>query len=207
MSGWRCAAPFAVVGAAVVLTIGVEANARPTEAKGQSLSIGQRAPAFSLPVMTTDRRSVFRFADHVGPGARKPKNAVVLNFAASYCEPCKGELAALKRYAAALRSANVTVVVIVIDTEPAGIREMLDLTTKTLALGPPFVVVSDRFGVLARRYRADTLPMSVVVGRGGKIRWTQTGFKPGSVERLMAVALPHTLTNPRPAKGAGAVRP
>ena len=175
------------------------------------LQVGQRAPAFALPVSGDPdhtrglRRRAFRLFDYVGAAAKRPQSAVVVNFAASYCEPCKDELAALKRYAPALKAAEATVVVVVIDTEPAGLREMVELTTKTLALGPPFVVVTDRFGVLARRYGATSLPMSVVVGKDGRIRWMQTGFKPGSVERLMAAALP--VGRARPGDGAGALRP
>ena len=151
------------------------------------LKAGQSAPKFVLPVMNpAGRARTFKLKDYVGAGARRPRRAVVLTFAASYCEPCKAELVELKRRAPELAAAGVTLAVVVIDTEKEGIERMRALTVDKLRL--PYPVLADRFGVLARRYGAVALPMAVLMGGDGVIRWVQTGYQPGSVDRLVAKA-------------------
>ena len=49
----------------------------------------------------------------------------------------------------------------------------------------PFFVVSDRFGILARRYHATQLPLTVVIDPPtGRVRWLSVGFRKDAVRRL-----------------------
>jgi alkyl hydroperoxide reductase subunit AhpC len=149
------------------------------------LEIGQDAPQFSLKTMNEKKSSMTQFVlrDFVGESAKEKKRAVVLSFAASYCEPCKKELAELKKLKAKLDASNVLVAVVVIDTEPEGIEKMRALTVDELAL--EFPVLTDRFGVLARRYYANTLPMTVIVKPDGKIQWLNSGFQDDAIDKLL----------------------
>jgi peroxiredoxin len=160
------------------------AQARGAEA--ERLSIGQDAPQFNLKTINGKLSKLDKFVlrDFVGDEATKKKRAVVLNFAASYCEPCVRELAELKKLKAKLDASNVLLAVVVIDTDPEGIEKMRALTVDQLAL--EFPVLSDRYGVLARRYRANNLPMTVVVKPDGKIQWLNVGFQDDAIEKLLA---------------------
>jgi peroxiredoxin len=159
------------------------APALAAEPAADALAVGQVAPAFTLKTMNPERAKARLFAlrQLVGEDAAARKT-VVLSFAASYCEPCKRELAELVPLAPAFEKANVVLAVVVIDTEPDGIEEMKKLTVDTLAL--PYPVLSDRFGVLARRYQADQLPKTVVVAPDGKVTYIATGFKKDALQKL-----------------------
>ena len=149
------------------------------------LKVGQPAPRFLLPVMNPEQHDArtFRLADYVGTKPRRPGRGVILSFAASYCGPCRDELAALKKRSRDLRAAGLTLAVVVIDTEQEGREAMRRLVVDELRL--PFVVLADRFAVVARRYGADVLPMSVVLDRRGVVQWVQSGYKKGAVDRLL----------------------
>lgn len=156
-----------------------------TDKKQELLEIGVEAPRFTLSTMNPSKASTKRFslANYVGADAKEKKRAVVLSFAASYCEPCKRELAELKKLKKKLDASNVMLAVVVIDTEPEGIETMRKLTVDDLELEYP--VLSDRFGVLARRYRASTLPMTVVVSPDAKVKWLNVGFQEDAIDKLL----------------------
>jgi peroxiredoxin len=153
--------------------------------EGQRLEVGQEAPQFVLKTLNEKRSTIGQFAlrNFVGEAAKEKKRAVVLSFAASYCEPCKKELAEFKKLKPKLDASNVMLAVVVIDTDADGIEKMRKLTVDELDL--EFPVLSDRFGVLARRYFASTLPMTVVVKPDGTIQWLNAGFQADAIERLL----------------------
>lgn len=147
------------------------------------LKAGMPAPSFTLKAWNPklSGTKLFALRRAVGPDAQPPKT-VVLSFAASFCAPCKQELRDLKPHAERFRKAGVEVVVVVTDTEPAEIEKMRAFTVDELKL--PFPVLSDRFGVLAKRYQADQLPKSVIIGKDGLVKHITVGYAPGSLERL-----------------------
>lgn len=175
----RPAVPLAFV--ALLLPRLAAAEKPPADEK---LELGQTAPSFTLKTLNPKQSGtrLFPLRKFVGPTAATPRT-VVLSFAASYCIPCKKELAELRPLAEKLRAGGVELAVVVIDTEKEGIDEMRALTVDELAL--PYPVLSDRFGVLARRYHANALPMTVIVSKAGKVEWISTGFKKGAIERLL----------------------
>ena len=88
---------------------------------------------------------------------------VVIEFFASYCEPCKRSLPAIVKLAR--RDHRLRVVAI-------GEDERLDLTAKMAAdYGLTMPVLHDTSNVLAARFRIDGLPSTFVVDERGTIRW------------------------------------
>ena len=158
------------------------------ESGPEKLAVGALAPLFTLKALNSERvgTSTFSLRNYVGDSAKKKARAIVLSFAASYCVPCKKELPELKRLAPEFRAAGVEVAVIVIDTEPQGQAAMKKLCVDELDL--PFFVLSDRYGILARRYHADQLPMTVVIDPATRrIQWLNVGFQEDAVRRLEEV--------------------
>jgi len=157
----------------------------PGDAPSVGLPLGTEAPAFALKLMNPDKkRAQLTLADHVGKGAKDPKKGVLLSFAASYCGPCKKELADLAKAEGAWRRAGLLTAVVVIDTDDAGIEAMRAFLLDELKL--PFPVLADRFAILARRYRADALPYVVLVDAAGKIRWSHAGYDPAGLKEVLA---------------------
>lgn len=155
----------------------------PTASVG--LAVGTEAPPFSLKVMNAAKagRAVVALGDYVGHKAPHAKKGVLLSFAASYCAPCKKELAELQRAEPAWRAAGLLTAVVVIDTDAAGIEAMRRFLLDELALD--FPVLSDRFGILARRYRAEALPYVVLIDAGGVVRWSHAGYDPAELAQVL----------------------
>lgn len=159
-----------------------EAPPHPSQLKGEV------APLFVLPTLNPEaglKRFVMR--DWVGDTARTPKKRVLLSFSASWCGPCREELARLGKLAPKLEAAGVGVAVVVIDNTDEGIHAMDRLTTEELKL--PFPVLKDRFQVLAKRYRVGKLPLSVVTDAEGVITFVHEGFSESGFEALTAQLL------------------
>lgn len=168
---------------AASLTLATPALA--AEPDPDALAVGRPAPNFTLKTLNPERTKsrLFALRTLVGDDA-KAKKTVVLSFAASYCEPCKRELKELAPMAADFAKHDVVLAVVIIDTEPDAIAEMKKLTVDELNLAYP--VLSDRFGVLARRYQAEQLPKTVVVGPDGLVKYVATGFKKDALRKLRA---------------------
>jgi cytochrome c biogenesis protein CcmG/thiol:disulfide interchange protein DsbE len=168
---------------ALALVVAMPARAAPPAEP--ALAVGDPAPHFVLKVSNPEvaGREMFSLRTLVGPEA-SPARTVVLSFAASYCAPCRRELAALKDARARLEAAGVLLAVVVVDTDTEGIERMRALTLDELRL--PFPVLLDRFGLVGRRYQATSLPLSVVIGPDGRVRWLRAGYAEGALEALLA---------------------
>lgn len=119
-----------------------------------------RAPDFRVADVRNAEAAV-SLADAAG----KP---VVLNFLASWCEPCRDELPMFARVAA---SDNHGVRFIGIDTKDSETRgrELLDQT------GVAFPVGADPDGAVAARYRVEGMPTTVFIGADGHIERSFNG--------------------------------
>lgn len=103
-----------------------------------------------------------RLADYRG-------RAVLVNFWATWCEPCRAEMPSFERLRAALESQRVTVLAVNLAEPEARIRRFLE----TMPLGYP--VLLDRDGATARAWQARMLPATYVIGPEGRIRYRHLG--------------------------------
>ncbi len=118
--------------------------------------VGARAPAFSLPQL--DGKGTLSLASFRG-------KTVVLNFFASWCDPCKREAPVLERLWQQDRSRNL--VVLGVDTNELSHGDGLRFVH---AHGVTYPVVSDLNGrVAANRYGIANLPVTYVLNGKGRI--------------------------------------
>ena len=103
-----------------------------------------------------------RLADYRG-------RAVLVNFWATWCEPCREEMPSFERLRAALESQRVTVLAVNLAEPEARIRRFLD----TMPLGYP--VLLDRDGTTARAWQARVLPATYILAPDGTIRYRHLG--------------------------------
>ncbi|MFT7582452.1 MAG: thiol-disulfide isomerase/thioredoxin [Myxococcota bacterium] len=188
----------------VALTLFVSASlvAPGVSAKPQKgLAIGEPAPRFVLKTLNPKRSGipVFSTKKHVGSAATDRKAAVLLSFGASHCGPCKKELPILHTLVQSFAADNVIAAVIVVDTEAEGIEAMRQFAVDDIGwLGP---VVSDRFQIVQRRYDAEMLPLNVVIGGDGQVKWFHAGFDaktPARVEAALRAAIAPVAPKPTP---------
>ncbi|MBI2373656.1 MAG: TlpA family protein disulfide reductase [Deltaproteobacteria bacterium] len=174
---------------ALALSLALAAPAR--GASAELLRPGEAAPLFTLKSLNGERSKVDQVAlkSHVGEAPVAPKKLVVLTFGASYCEPCKLELQELEKAKKDLEASGALIWCVAVDTDPEGIRKMGAIAE---ALGLTIPVLADRFGVIARRYRVDTLPALVAIGSDGLVLGARSGYEPLAAKKLVRDLLGQT---------------
>ena len=94
---------------------------------------------------------------------------VLVNFWASWCEPCVAEMPSLQRLRDKLGTGSFEVLGVNYKEGPARI----DTFVRTSGVG--FPVVRDTDGAVARAWSASVFPSSFVVDRGGRVRYAMVG--------------------------------
>jgi len=141
-AGWRWAIALAFCAA-------VPIGAAPSYAL-----LGEAAPDFALRAIAGNN---VRLSEHRG-------EVVVLSFWGSRCAPCRAELAALDRSFATYHSAGLQIFGINVDDDPSRALEFAH--AQKLA----FALLLDPGKAVSRGYQVDSLPMTVLIDRNGKVR-------------------------------------
>lgn len=128
-------------------------RARSSSGRTRWLSI--RAPVVTFPTLAGDTASL---AGHRG-------EAVILNFWATWCPPCKEEIPELARLQDSLRSEPATVVGVAVSSGSR--REIRDFGEE---YGINYPIWLSDPGTAATEYRALGLPLTLLVDRRGVIR-------------------------------------
>lgn len=118
----------------------------------------REAPDFRLRDLDGKRRGL---ADYRG-------KVILLHFWATWCEPCKKEIPALKRLYEGYHERGLVVNAVAADNEKA-VRPFV----KTYDVR--FPVLIDQYGSALRSYRVRGLPSSYLIGRSGKVAGSVTG--------------------------------
>jgi cytochrome c biogenesis protein CcmG/thiol:disulfide interchange protein DsbE len=146
-------------------------------------SIGREAPDFTLPIvanrdsLATDR-PMLRLSDLRG-------SAVVLDFWATWCEPCRIEAPIVDQLARRWHERGVVVLGVNTDTPDEG-----NPLSFARSLGLSYPIVHDDVGVASHAYGVESLPTLVVVSRLGRIVAVRTGITDDAeLERLVRQAL------------------
>ena len=151
MEGGRLDTSATTVDPNVVSLTGIQGVATPR--------VGEPAPEFSL---VSTQGSITSLADLRG-------HPVLLNFWASWCPPCRGEMPDLDRVATEYRDRGL--VVLGVDLEED--REPVVRYAQTLGL--QLMLLLDQGGAVATRYNVTGLPTSYFVDRDGLIRDRNVG--------------------------------
>jgi peroxiredoxin len=155
----------------LLLALALPAPAQPlNEWKGGS------APALEL---TDVDGKVHRLADYRG-------KAVLVNFWATWCVPCREEMPSMEQLRAAMQGKPFVVLAVNVGEGGRVARDFAD----KMSLGFPLLL--DRDTKTTRAWGARILPASFVVGPDGRIRysymgaidWTQADVR-ASIERLI----------------------
>ncbi len=105
---------------------------------------------------------------------------VLLDFWASWCEPCKKELPLLDRMAPRLRAKGIEIVAVNIDDDKSKAIDFV--RTHNLHL----TAVSDAQKRIVATWEPPKMPSSYVVDRKGVVRAVHGGFEPGDEAKLEA---------------------
>jgi thiol-disulfide isomerase/thioredoxin len=121
---------------------------------------------------------------------------VLVNFWATWCEPCREEMPSIQKLRASLAGRPFEVLAVNLAESEARIRRFMGHTPL------PFPVLLDRDGSIAKAWRARVLPVSFVVGPDGAIRYRALGeldWNQDGIRRAMLALMPpqESATRPR----------
>jgi peroxiredoxin len=124
---------------------------------------GSVAPDFTLRSSTGKNLKLSEFRGQV----------VLINFWASWCAPCRQELPLLNHLYEQYHKVGFTLLGVNIDDKPE--------TAQALAkqLGISFPVLFDADKQISHRYDVDAMPSTVLIDRGGKVRYLHRGYRSG----------------------------
>ena len=138
--------------------VALRAAAEPTAAR-RPWPAGRPTPAMDLPAWGGGRT---RLAELRGQG-------IVLNFWASWCEPCRAEMPSLELLAQRHEGDRLQVLAVNHRESDAAIRRFIDETALTLP------VLRDADGAAARAWGVGVFPSTIVIGRDGRARFSVLG--------------------------------
>jgi len=145
--------------AAAALAAGLASRAEPAYPL-----IGRMGPDFALHAVAGGN---VRLSEHRG-------EVVVLSFWSSRCNPCRAQLSALNRTLATYRSAGLEIYGVGVDDDPGRSLEY----ARSLSVG--FVLLLDPAKQVSRSYQVDNLPMTVLIDRGGTVRYALRDYTAAS---------------------------
>ncbi|MEC9407091.1 MAG: TlpA disulfide reductase family protein [Pseudomonadota bacterium] len=103
---------------------------------------------------------------------------VYLDFWASWCAPCKASFPWMDSMQQRYADAGLHVLAVNVDAEPEAAERFL------ATFVPEFDVVMDPDGVLASRYKIETMPSSFLIGRNGELISSHKGFRDSDREKM-----------------------
>jgi thiol-disulfide isomerase/thioredoxin len=132
---------------------------QPAPAAVTTADIGEPAPDLRLPMVGGAETDLGAFRGQV----------VVLNFWATWCEPCKAEMPVFERAQQQYRDKGLTVLGVNFQERDDQISAFLQ------EVGVTFPSLADRTGEATRNWRATALPTTFLVDRQGIIRDVRVG--------------------------------
>ncbi|MCK5861574.1 MAG: redoxin domain-containing protein [Candidatus Hydrogenedentes bacterium] len=145
-----------------------ESNKGGNKGNAQSL-VGEHSPPFVLELLDG---TVTSLADHLG------KRAIVLEFWATWCRPCKSALLSMAKKAKCFSKDDVVFYAVNL-MEP---REKVAPFAKKMKLDLP--VALDTTGKLADQLRLEAVPSAVFIGKDGSIQAIHVGYSRGLTKKI-----------------------
>jgi thiol-disulfide isomerase/thioredoxin len=115
---------------------------------------------------------------------------VLVNFWATWCEPCREEMPSMNKLRASLAARPFAVLAVNLAESEPRIRRFMEQVPMD------FPVLLDRDSSVAKAWRARLLPMSFLVGPDGRIRYSALGEIDWTQERVRKAILEMLPPNP-----------
>ncbi len=140
----------------------VPTSATSGSSDGQGIKLGDKAPAFSVESM-----------NGAGKMTLAPGKVVIVDFWATWCEPCKKSFPKLQELYVKYKSNGLEIIALSVDDEKTGIRDFA--TTH----GAKFGVGWDDGKKLADIWKPANMPSTYIVGKDGTVKHIHRGYRDG----------------------------
>lgn len=108
---------------------------------------------------------------------------VLVDFWASWCGPCKKSFPALKELQEKYGPDGFMVVAISLDEDKADMNAFLKKSPV------PFTILRDAKGKLAEQFKIDSIPVSFLLDRQGKVQLAESGFEGDKTKKELAAKI------------------
>ncbi|MBT2581700.1 redoxin domain-containing protein [Planococcus sp. ISL-109] len=136
------------------MALGSNVEFLPTD---EGLAKGELAPDFKL---TTLAGEEMRLSDYRG-------KAVILNFWATWCPPCRAEMPHMQDFYENQQANDLEVLAVNLTTEDSGLS---DIESFVEEFGLGFPIPMDVDGEVGKLYQAFSIPTSYIIDREGRVR-------------------------------------
>ena len=130
---------------------------------GKGIKQGDKAPQFALDSM-----------NGAGKMTIAPGKVTIVDFWATWCEPCKKSFPKLQELYVKYKSNGLEIVAVSVDDEKNGITDF----AKTHG-GAKFPVGWDDGKKLAEKWKPENMPTSYIVGKDGTVKFIHRGYHDG----------------------------
>ena len=110
--------------------------------------------------------------------ALKDKNVVILDFWATWCDPCRKAMPIIDKVAREYKDKGVLLYAVNIQETREDIQRFVDDSGLHLA------IALDKEGSVARAYQANSIPQTVIVGKDGTVQVVHVGLSPNLEDEL-----------------------
>ena len=131
--------------------------------------VGQLAPDFALKSSTGEN---LRLSEYRG-------DVVMINFWATWCGPCRQEMPLLEELYARYERVGFKLLGVNIDDDVHKAMQMID------ELGVSFPILFDSRKEVSKLYNIETMPVTVLVDREGRVRYVHFGYQPGYEDKYL----------------------
>ncbi|NOT31999.1 MAG: TlpA family protein disulfide reductase [Planctomycetes bacterium] len=116
-------------------------------------------------------------------GGLRARGPVVLDFWATWCQPCTQSLPEMEGVYRRLKERGVTVIGVSVD----GPRNQARVHPFASKLGLSFPILFDAGGSLQRDYQVRAIPTTIVIDSAGAIVYAGEGWFPGETRKVEAI--------------------
>lgn len=131
--------------------------------------LGKDAPDFTAPLLSGKEVTL---SDHKG------SDVVILDFWATWCPPCKKAMPKLEAIAEKYSGKSVAVYAVNQQEGKEKVRQFMN--DRDLGL----TVMLDKQGDIGDAYNVRGIPHTVLIGKGGTVQATHTGYSPGMKQKI-----------------------
>ncbi len=126
--------------------------------------VGQPAPTFSLPLRGGSSPLALE---------QLRGQVVMVNFWASWCEPCRTEFPLLDQIYKKYKPVGFTLVGVNVEPDAKDAERFIAKTPAS------FPIVFDKDSAVSKLYRVSGMPTTVLIDRKGVLRWVHRSYVPG----------------------------
>jgi peroxiredoxin len=154
-----------------ILLLGVTGRGIPAWSEGEAggLQVGAAAITFTLQALNVPQR--INLKKYWGNEKAQDDKVVILTFFASWCQPCKKELPHLQKVYDEYQGKGLEIMAVF------GEKDKADWAKGYWAEnGLKFLLLSDEYGIVTKRYEIKEYPTSFVINREGRLAKVFHGY-------------------------------